>query len=77
MISCQQITRLLSDAQERKLSLKERAVLRIHVTMCSGCRNFAQQMGDLRDITRVYAKGSDEQPDDLLDLQSPEDGRQE
>jgi len=29
--------------------------------MCSGCRNFAQQMNLLREITRTYAKGLDGQ----------------
>jgi len=61
MKNCQQTTRLLSDGQERKLSFKERAELKVHVIMCSGCRNFAQQMNLLREITRTYAKGLDDQ----------------
>lgn len=63
MMNCQQATRLMSDAQERPLSFKERAALKMHVAMCSGCSNFLQQMGTLRDIARIYAKGS-EDPDD-------------
>lgn len=59
MMNCQEATRLLSDAQERELSLKERAALKFHVMMCSGCRNFGKQMGTLRDIARQYAKGTD------------------
>jgi len=59
MMNCQQATRLLSDAQERKLSLKERTVLKMHVMMCSGCRNFGEQMGVLRNIAHTYAKGSE------------------
>lgn len=65
MKNCQQITRLLSDGQERKLSLKERAELKMHVMMCSGCRNFAQQMNVLREIARTYAKGVDDQEADV------------
>lgn len=65
MKNCQQTTQLLSDGQERKLSLKERAELKVHVMMCSGCRNFAQQMNVLRDITRAYAKGFDDQEADV------------
>lgn len=59
MMNCQQATRLLSDAQERELSLKDRAALKFHVMMCSGCRNFGKQMGTLRDIAHHYAKGPD------------------
>lgn len=59
MMNCQQATRLFSDAQERELSLKDRAALKFHIMMCSGCRNFSKQMGTLRDITHNYAKGSE------------------
>jgi len=59
MINCQQATRLLSDAQERELSLMDRASLKLHVMMCLGCRNFAKQMGILREIAHEYAKGSE------------------
>lgn len=56
MMNCQQATKLLSDAQERKLTLNEKTSVKIHVMMCSGCRNFGSQMGDLRDLARRYAK---------------------
>jgi len=58
MMNCRQATALLSQALDRELTLAERAELKIHLMMCSGCRNFGQQMHELRDITRLYAKGS-------------------
>jgi predicted anti-sigma-YlaC factor YlaD len=58
MMNCKQATRLMSDAQESSLSLKDRAALRLHISMCSGCRNFGKQMGMLREITQAYAKGN-------------------
>ncbi|WP_461480670.1 zf-HC2 domain-containing protein [Porticoccus sp.] len=76
MMNCQQATRLLSDAQERELSIKDRAALKLHVMMCSGCRNFARQMGTLRDIAYNYAKGS-ENEGDADTSQKPEDKRHE
>jgi len=57
MMNCRQATRLLSDAQEHGLSLKNRLALRMHMMMCSGCRNFAAQMETLRGLARTYAKG--------------------
>lgn len=63
MINCQHATRLLSDAQERELSLKDRASLKFHVMMCSGCRNFGKQMGTLRDIAHNYTEDSENEGD--------------
>jgi len=48
MLSCRQATRLLSDAQDRRLSTAERLQLRLHVLMCSACRRFGQQLGQMR-----------------------------
>ena len=63
MMNCRQVTRLLSDSQEYELSLKYRIITRIHVMLCSGCRNFGKQLNLLREITRTYAKGKNESPD--------------
>ncbi|OGB09548.1 MAG: hypothetical protein A3E79_10635 [Burkholderiales bacterium RIFCSPHIGHO2_12_FULL_61_11] len=60
MLNCQDATRLLSESQERALPLKERLSLKMHVMMCSGCRNFGQQMDILRQIARAYVKGENE-----------------
>ncbi len=57
MMNCKQATALLSQQMDRPLTLRERMSLRFHTMMCSGCRNFDDQMHDLRHITRVYAKG--------------------
>lgn len=57
MMNCRNATRLMSEAQERPLSIVERVSLKLHVIMCSGCQNFKDQMGTLRLITRAYAKG--------------------
>lgn len=57
MLNCHDATCLMSESQERSLSLKERASLKFHLMMCSGCRNFKDQMKSLRLITRAYAKG--------------------
>lgn len=60
MLNCKDVTRLYSESQERELSLQERMSLKMHVMMCSGCRNFGQQMVILRQTARAYAKGADE-----------------
>lgn len=63
MLNCQEVTRLYSESQERTLNLQERMWLKMHVMMCSGCRNFGKQMHTLRQVARAYAKGADERTD--------------
>ncbi|MBI3285611.1 MAG: zf-HC2 domain-containing protein [Burkholderiales bacterium] len=63
MLNCQNATRLMSEVQERELGMKERMSLKVHVMMCSGCRNFGQQMQTLRQAMRAYASGADERSD--------------
>lgn len=57
MLTCQQVTRLLSAAQDRKLSWREKAPLKLHLLMCPGCDHFRQQMAFLRQAAREYAQG--------------------
>ena len=54
MLTCQQVTHLLSEAQDRKLRLKEKLPLKFHLLMCTGCNNFRQQMDFLRRACRRY-----------------------
>lgn len=60
MLNCHDATRLMSEEQERELGLKERMSLKLHVMMCSGCRNFGRHMHFLRSAMHAYAKGDDE-----------------
>ncbi len=61
MLNCQDATRLMSQSQERGLSLVERMSLKAHQMMCSGCRHFERQMGTIRMVTRAYVQGKNEQ----------------
>ncbi len=54
MLSCKEVTHLLSEAQDRKLPLTERMPLEIHLAMCKGCRNFKSQMQFLRQACKRY-----------------------
>jgi len=56
MMNCKQATRLLSDAQERPLTWKERMAIKLHLSLCTGCRNFSAQVSRLRQIAKAYAK---------------------
>jgi predicted anti-sigma-YlaC factor YlaD len=54
MLSCRDATRLMSDAQDRKLGLAERVQLELHLAMCKGCRNFNEHMAFLRKACRTW-----------------------
>ena len=62
MLSCKEVTHLLSEAQDRKLKLSEKMQLEMHLAMCAGCQNFRQQMNFLRLACQRYLK--QRQPDD-------------
>ncbi len=43
MVSCVQSSRLISEAQDRRLSGLERTALTIHLVTCRGCRTWRRQ----------------------------------
>jgi predicted anti-sigma-YlaC factor YlaD len=61
MMNCQQTTRLISESQERALSLPEKVSLNMHLMMCKGCKNFSLQVPFLSQTMRAYAQGKDEE----------------
>ncbi|TDO97279.1 zf-HC2 domain-containing protein [Marinomonas balearica] len=54
MMKCTEATQMLSERLDRKLSTKEKLSLGMHTAMCSPCRQFGDQMKELREITKVY-----------------------
>lgn len=60
MMNCKQATRLISESQDRALSLSEKMALKMHVLMCAGCKNFSLQIPFLSQAMKAYAKGLDE-----------------
>jgi predicted anti-sigma-YlaC factor YlaD len=55
MGKCKDITRLLSDALERRLSALEWLAVGAHLPTCSGCRNFRKHVGLLRAASRAMS----------------------
>lgn len=56
MRSCRDITALMSQGLDKKLSLGERLAIRLHVMMCSGCRNFQSQSQFIRKAAHRYTE---------------------
>jgi hypothetical protein len=54
MLSCKQVTRLVSQGLDRDLGFAERVKLRVHLSICDGCTNFRKQVAFLREaMTRL------------------------
>ncbi len=49
-MKCSHATKLLSEAEERQLSRRERFALRFHILVCTACRRFNKQLGLLRQL---------------------------
>lgn len=52
MLTCKEISKLVSESLDRKLSLRQRMGVQLHLMMCSLCRTYRQQMRALRNIVR-------------------------
>jgi hypothetical protein len=56
MVSCKEATRLLSQGEDRRLSLGERIKLRLHLAACTGCARFQHQIDFMRGAMSRYRK---------------------
>lgn len=54
LLSCKDVTHLVSQMQERQLGPFERWALRLHLAVCEACAHFEAQMRFLRDAMRKY-----------------------
>lgn len=54
MLTCKQVSELVSYSMDRRLGWLERWRLRVHLKVCEGCRNFQGQMSFLRKAIRRH-----------------------
>ena len=66
MLTCKQVTHLLSEAQDRALPWKEKIPLKFHLMICVGCARFGQQLDFLRQAAQQYAQGCPAHPPEQL-----------
>ena len=52
VISCKEASRLLSQAQDRRLGRLERLKLRAHLALCDFCTRFEEQLKFMREAMR-------------------------
>jgi hypothetical protein len=66
MMNCRQTSQLLSQSQDRPLSLQERLSLRLHLLLCAACQRFARQLRFLRQA--IVALDARAAQDDTIQL---------
>ena len=60
---CKEIVKLITAAQDSKLSLYNRIIMKIHIRSCKPCENFLNQLKFLRRALHIYdEKDSGENP---------------
>jgi hypothetical protein len=58
MLSCKEVSHLVSEGLDRRLGWWERARLRLHLAICDGCANFRKQTDFLRRAVREFGTRS-------------------
>jgi hypothetical protein len=58
MLSCKDVSHLVSQGLDRRLGWWERARVRLHLAICDGCTNFKRQMDFLRRAVRELGNRS-------------------
>jgi len=53
MLSCKEVTRLVSQGLDRRLGFAERVRLRVHLAICDGCTTFSRQVRFIRKAVRA------------------------
>jgi hypothetical protein len=54
LTDCKEASRLLSQAQERRLNRRDRIRLWFHIRRCIACQRYRRQLGFLREAARRF-----------------------
>ena len=53
--TCKEVTRMASDAMERKLSLRQHLEMKLHLLICTLCMRYVKQLQFMRDAVQRHA----------------------
>ena len=52
MLSCKDVTRLISESMDRSLPLRKRIGVRVHLLICKFCARYERQLLQIREMAR-------------------------
>jgi len=55
MLSCREVTRLVSESLDRELPLRQRMSMKMHLMMCKLCSRYSKQLAGLREAVRLHS----------------------
>jgi hypothetical protein len=53
--ACKEVTRMASEAMERKLPLRQRLEMKLHLLICTLCRRYVKQLQFMHDAVQQHA----------------------
>lgn len=59
-LNCREVTALVLAGEDRRLSFGERAGVRLHLLVCTGCTRFQRQVGLMRRALRRWKTDAEE-----------------
>ena len=62
MFKCRDVTRLVSESMDRKMTLQERMGVRMHLIMCHLCRRHKRQLEFIRGLMAAYRRHLEQNP---------------
>ena len=62
--TCREVHRLVSEGMDRKLTLIERARMRLHLLVCEACTRFDRQMALIRRAMQRMVPGAEHKDGD-------------
>lgn len=71
MLSCRDVTRLISDSMDRTLPAGKRIGVRVHLLLCRFCARYKRQLLLIRDTVRRISAAEGDPAGTITDTLSP------
>jgi len=56
MLSCKEVTRLVSESLDRQLPLRQRLAVRMHLLLCKACTRYRRQLLFIKKVVPLIKK---------------------
>jgi hypothetical protein len=72
VLSCKEITQLVSESLDRRLPLRQRLAIRVHILLCTLCNRYRRHLLFIRDAVRLHPDRLEAPQEPTLPSLSPE-----